>query len=126
MSNNLALDQFDNRALTILEPKRNGIREVKLSFEVPRYEADTYVDWYEADTALHAYLKFTYGNYLFDIHIPKIKIDNAKAPIEGAGLISQKIECTCYRDPGSLSASFTVTDEFEIDVTNGRSADPLA
>lgn len=126
LANALALDQFDNRAKAILEPQRNGLREVKFTFSVPRYEADTYLDWRDADTALHAYLKFTSGNYLFDIHIPKLKIDDAKAPIGGAGLISQQIECTCFRDPGTVSASFTLTDEFEIDVTNGRSASPLA
>ena len=126
LDNKLAIDQFDNRATTILEPLRNGIREVKFNFEAPRYEADTYTAWCDDDTALHAYLKFTYGNYVFDIHIPKLKIDKAPAPIEGPGLISQKVECACYRDPGSASASFTCTDEFEIAVTNGRSASPLA
>lgn len=126
LKNNLALDQFDNRAQTILEPQRNGFREVKLTFKVPRYEADTYLDWRDGDTPLHAYLKFISGNYMFDIHIPKLKIDKAEAPVGGPGLVEQSIECTCFRDPGSVSASFTVTDEFEIDVTNGRSASPLA
>lgn len=126
LSNALALDQFDNRAATILEPERNGMRDVKFSFKVPRYEADTYLDWRDADTALHAYLKFTSGNYLFDIHLSKIKIDKCEAQIGGPGLIEQNIECTCFRDPGSVSTSFTSTDEFEIDVTNGRSASPLA
>lgn len=126
LANALALDQFDNRAKTVLEPERNGFREVKFNFKIPRYEADTYHDWKEGDTALHAYLKFTSGNYLFDIHIPDFKIDKVGAPISGPGLIEQNIECTCHRDPGSVSASFTVTDEFEIDVTNGRSASPLA
>jgi len=126
LNNNLALDQFDNRTQTILEPQRNGFREVKLTFKVPRYEADTYLDWRDGDTALHAYLKFTGGDYLFDIHVPKLKIDKAEAAVSGPGLIEQVIECTCFRDPGSVSASFTLTDEFEIDVTNGRSASPLA
>lgn len=126
LTNTLAMDQFDNQAKTILEPERNGVREVKFSFKVPRYEADTYLDWRDADTALHAYLKFTSGNYLFDIHIPDFKIDKADAAIGGPGLIEQNIECTCHRDPGSVSTSFTLTDEFEIDVTNGRAASPLA
>lgn len=126
LANALALDQFDNRAKTILEPKRNGFREVKLSFKIPRYEADTYLDWRDNDTALHCYLKFTSGNYLFDIHIPDLKIDKAEAQVTGPGLIEQAIECTCHRDPASVSASFTLTDEFEIDVTNGRSTSPLA
>lgn len=126
LANALALDQYDNRAKTILEPQRNGFREVKFSFKVPRYEADTYLDWRDADTALHAYLKFTRGGYVFDIHIPKMKIDKAEAAIAGPGLIEQSIECTCFRDPGSTSVSFTTTDEFEINVTNGRSTSPLA
>ncbi|MFH2012516.1 MAG: phage tail tube protein [Pseudomonadota bacterium] len=126
LENNMAVDQFDNRALTILEPQRNGFREVTFSFKVPRYEADTYLDWRDADTALHCYLKFTNGNYRFDIHIPKLKIDKVDAAIGGPGLVEQNIECTCFRDPGSLSSSFTLEDEFEIEVTNGRSTSPLA
>jgi hypothetical protein len=126
LANALALDQFDNQAKTILEPYRNGFREVKFSFKIPRYEADTYLDWRDTDTALHAYLKFTSGNYLFDIHLPDFKIDKVDAPIGGPGLIEQNIECTCHRDPGSVSASFTLTDEFEIAIINGRSTSPLA
>lgn len=107
LNNNLALDQFDNRALTILEPQRNGFREALLNFNVPRYEADTYLDWRDGDTALHAYLKFASGNYLFDIHIPKLKVDNVDAPIGGPGLIEQAISCTCFRDPGRVTTTFT-------------------
>jgi hypothetical protein len=126
LSNNMALDQFDNQEELILEPQRNGFREIKFNFVVPRYEADTYQDWRTSDTALHAQLIFTSGNYVFEIHLPKIKIDVAGAPVDGPGLIGQNIECTCFRDPGSVSASFTVTDEMEIDVTNARAASPLA
>jgi len=126
LANNMALDQFDNTGEVILEPQRNGFREIKFTFAVPRYEADTYLDWRDADTALHAWLKFTSGDYVFDIHLPKIKIDKAEAPVGGPGLIEQSIECTCFRDPGSVSETFTLTDEMEIDVTNARSASPLA
>jgi hypothetical protein len=125
-NNNLQLDGFDNRELLILKPERNGNRDVKLNFKIPRYEADTYIDWKNSGARLHAYLKFTYGSYKFDIHIPRLKIDKATAPIAGPGLIEQNIECTCFRDPGSLSASFTCTDEYEIAVTNARSVSPLA
>lgn len=126
LDNTLILDQFDNRENLILEPQRNGFREIKFNFNVPRYEADTYLDWRDADTALHAYLKFTSGDYMFDIHFPKLIVDKAEAVVAGPGLIEQAIECSCYRDPSSTSASFTLTDEMEIDVTNARAADPLA
>ncbi len=126
ISNSLVMDQFDNRANTILEPERNGLREIKLSFKIPRYEADTYFTWRDADVSLHSYLKFTRDNYMFDIHFPNLKIDKVDAPVGGPGLIEQNIECTCYRDPKSDSASFTLTDEMEIVVINGRSASPLA
>ena len=126
INNHLALDQFDNRAKTILEPQRDGFREVKFNFSVPRYEADTYLNWRDADTALHAWLKFTSGSYKFDIHLPKFKVDKVDAPIGGPGLIQQKIECTCFRDPGSVSAGFTLTDEIEIAVTNATATSPLA
>jgi len=126
LNNNMALDQFDNRAQLILEPQRNGFRAITLTFSVPRYEADTYMDWRDADTPLHAWLKFTSGNYKFDVHLPNLRVDKAEAPIGGPGLIEQTIPCTCFRDPGSVSESFTLTDEMEIDVTNGTAASPLA
>lgn len=126
LDNKMKLDDFDNRALTILEPVRNGIREVKLSLTIPRYEADTYLDWRDNDTALHGSLKFTSGNYLFHIQFAKAKIDDVRAPTSGPGLINQQIEMTLFRDPGSVSADYTFTDEFRILVTNGRSTSPLA
>lgn len=126
VNNKLKLDDYDNRALTILEPQRNGVREVKFNFSVPRYEADTYLGYRDADTALHAWLKFTSGNYIFDIHFPKFKVDKAEAQIAGPGLIQQKIECTCFRDPLSASASFTLLNEIEIAVTNATATSPLA
>jgi len=126
LDNKLKMDDFDNRSLTILEPVRDGKRDVRLNLWVPRYESDEYQDWFDDSTPLHAYLKFTSGNYVFDIHLPKLIITNADAPLEGPGLIGQKLECRCSRDPDSDSATFTLTDELEIDVTNGRSASPLA
>lgn len=124
--NKLKTDDFDNRALTILEPKRNGIREVKLNITVPRYEADTYFDWRDNDTKLHGWLKFTSGNYLFEVRFPLAKINDVKAPTSGPGLLSQTVEMTLFRDPGSVSATYAFTDELQIGVTNGRSASPLA
>jgi hypothetical protein len=126
LNNAMALDQFDNQALSILEPQRNGFRKVGLNFSIPRYEADTYLGWRDADTALHAALTFAAGLYSFAIHIPKLKIDKVDAPISGPGMIEQKVSCTCFRDPASASASYTLLDEFEIAVTNARSASPLA
>jgi hypothetical protein len=126
LTNHLVLDQFDNREQRILEPQRNGFREISFSFKVPRYEADTYIDWRDDDEALHAYLKFTSGDYVFDIHLTNLRIDKVDAPIGGPGLIEQNVTCSCYRDPTTASASFTETDEMEIDVTNGVDANPLA
>jgi hypothetical protein len=126
LENNMALDQFDNTDQLILEPQRNGFRAITFTFKVPRYEANTYLDWRKDNTDLHAYLKFSSGDYVFDIHLPKIKIDKAEAPVGGPGLIEQTIECTCFRDPSSDSETFEQTDEMEIDVTNGRSVSPLA
>lgn len=107
LSNNMALDQFLNTAKLIIEPQRNGFRAVALNFKIPRYEADTYLEWRDADTPLHAYLKFTSGTYVFDIHIPKLIVDKVDAPVGGPGLIEQAISCTCFRDPTRATTSFT-------------------
>jgi len=126
LDNGMVIDQFDNRAKTILEPQRNGFRKVVLNFNLGRYEDDVYQGWHNDDESLHSWLKFANGDYLFDMHFPHVKIDNPDAPIDGPGLIKQKVPCVCHRDPASASASFTLTDEMEIDVTNGTSASPLA
>lgn len=107
LNNNMALDQFDNRAQTILEPQRNDKRAVTLNFNVPRYEADTYLDWRDGDTALHAYLKFITGSYLFYITIPKLKVDKVEAAIGGPALIEQVVSCTLFRDPARDTTTFT-------------------
>ena len=107
-NNNLAIDQFDNRATTRLQPLRAGDREVLFNFTVPRYEANTYAAWAIAKTRLHAYLKFTSGSYIFDIHIPNLKLKPVQVPIEGKGLLSQKVEAVCNRD-APLGARATTT-----------------
>ena len=126
MDNGMIINQFDNRAKTILEPQRDGYRKVDLNFNLGRYEDNVYQDWHNDDEALHAWLKFVNGNYLFDMHFPQLTIDNPDAPVDGPGLIKQKVPCVAYRDPASASASFTETDEMEIAVTNGISTNPLA
>ena len=126
LENNLAVDQFDSTGLTILQPQRKGVRAVKLTIEMPRYEADTYHDFVANATALHAYLKFTSGNYVFDIHLPKFYLVSGESNVDNDDLIPQKFEATCLRDPASASATFTLFEELEIAVTNGLAASPLA
>ncbi|MEW6427327.1 MAG: phage tail tube protein [Thermodesulfobacteriota bacterium] len=125
LANNLKLDDHDSTSTSILEPVRNGLRAVGFQFTLPRYAADTFRGYMTAKTALHAELVWTLSGYVFRINIPRLTVNKAAAPTKGAGLHTVEVDCTCWTDPGSVSASFTTENEFEIKVTNGLAASPL-
>jgi len=112
LNNNLAVDQFDNKEKTIIQPRRTGNREVLFNFTVPRYEADLYADWGISGARLNAQLSFASGSYRFIINIPNLRILPVQIPVEGPGLMGQKIEAVCNRDiplGSRATGSFTYT-----------------
>lgn len=122
MNNNLAVDQRDaTNGLYILEPKRNGRREITLTIGYPRYKADTLRVWQLAKTLLQADLTFTSGAYIFKIEFPTLVLKEFSAPAGDEGIIPIEATFQVYRNQGNTFMS-TITEEMEVTITNDRDA----
>jgi len=130
-NNNLSEPQFSTEdsshtdSRLTLEPKRNGFRDVKLTFKLPRYESDQIFTWLNNDTALQADLKFSRSGYEFNILLPNIKLVDPKAPISGAELVAPTFEIIALRNNGqntymTYQDSDAITDEVGFEIKSGR------
>jgi len=120
-----------------IQPERNGFRDVKFTFTLPRYDVDTWIDAMTGNTPLQADFVFTHSAYTFKIFIPHMFVTKVDAPISGAGIIPLKVECACYRGAaynqgtGNTVMLFTdaatvIAEEFAIETINDRTATILA
>ena len=99
VNNNLDADTQDSLSeQEIVEPERNGMREVKVSLEVPRYKNDELIKAAQYNTIYVAVLKFT-GNTIvtgYDEELkfifPQLKFNTASAPVSGADIIKMTFE----------------------------------
>ncbi len=93
-----------------LQPVRNGFREVTLEITIPRYDADTFIDFLTNDTNLQADLLGTHpsaGGTEFDIIMPNLKVESISAPIAGAGLVVQTVTLRCFRRNSASDMTFS-------------------
>jgi len=98
LNNNLKVDDQD--ALTgeyRVEPGRGGFREVTGSFSLPRYSAETFIDWAANETVLQMHLKFVGSTLVssarsFEIFLSSMQITKPSAPVGGADVIQQTFE----------------------------------
>ena len=80
-----------------LEPIPNGFRIINFKVGVPRYDADTYQTWKDADTPLQAKLTFTRSAETFVVDLPDLRIiEGANANIGGPERIQQEISFEAY------------------------------
>ncbi len=110
-----------------IKPRRNGFRECTLEITMPRYEADTFLDFRSNETNLQAQFTFTDGTNSFWIYLPNLKITAVSAPIAGAEAIEQTITLTClrYNSHGYMTfqdGSTTDDGEVWIEMSNERTA----
>jgi hypothetical protein len=124
IKNNLQGDlQTLTSGIYIDEPMRNGKREITGSFTVPRYSADTLINYYKAGTALMGKLAATGSTIAtgktneFLLWLRKMKITKADANIDGAGVTGVKYNFTCIQPEGTetpdMSGAPTVTTGLE-------------
>lgn len=113
VNNNLTAHEFsteDNSTHTddmkTLEFERNGFREVLFSFVVPRYTADTFLDYLENDEKLQADLVFDgAGSDEMTIFLPTLKVESVSIPVpDDAGVLSQTINCRCFKQHADNTA----------------------
>ncbi len=114
------------------EPTNDGLPEVTLKLEFPRYQSNQYFADWDADTRLKMDMTFTGGNIAgtynrsLAISLPNLKISNVELPMS-AGILKHPLEFQCLSAQGGTPpAGMTVTQPFEVDVVNRMSTDVLA
>ncbi len=117
-----------NSQLT-LEPKETGKRIVDLSFTIPRYSAETFLDWHDDDELLQADLKFTSGSHEFNIYIPSLKLTADPIPVSDAGLLTQTVTATAFLEHAdnttiAFASTNAIVGEFGIECKSNRSGVP--
>lgn len=121
INNNLATDQRGSKEGNyILEPFRNGRREITLSITVRRYTKDTFINWKENGTKLQADLTFTSGSYQQKFEFPTLLVKEVNAPIGSAEIIPVEVTLTAYRNDGNTF--ITETEECVLTIVNDRSS----
>ncbi|MFQ5896241.1 MAG: phage tail tube protein [Nitrospinota bacterium] len=115
----------------ILEPTEDGMPSFGLEIAFPEYTEDTYLADLGAETLKKLDLTLTGAtiespySYQFQVNIPQAKLVNAEAAVDGAGKIVHPLTFRLEK-AASAPAGMTVTNPFEIVVTNKRTASPLA
>lgn len=116
INNNLKADDFDNASRYVLEPLRNGFREVTFSFKLPRYSADTFQDAKANGTRLQAILYFTDGTTYCQLEIPEFKIfEGANSNVSGPEILTQEISGICYKNKNNTPL-VAITDEARLTI----------
>jgi hypothetical protein len=126
INNNLLVDtQNASSGLYAVQPTRNGSREVTGSFTVPRYDADTLVDFVKNNTELMADIKFS-GSTMdndarsFRIYINSLRMTKASVPVGGAGVLTQAFDFQAFvptSNTGYPNAPATGMDAGDQEVT---------
>jgi hypothetical protein len=95
--NNLDIESQDSESdLLILEPERNGFREVTGSIEIPRYKTDEFLKAVNGFTTyqMWVYFKGAAINSKFEeynFYFPQIKFTNTQIPISGPEVLKQTL-----------------------------------
>ena len=133
INNNISDPQFESGdanhadSTLTLEPLRNGLKEVTLDIELPRYTTDALFDWHNDSTALQADLKFSSGSYEFNILLPNLKIVDSSAQIGGPELIAPTYNMRVLRNNGvntdmTFQDTDVITDEAGIECKSDRTS----
>ena len=124
---------IDNKLLTdgrdsvsqyfITEPMRNGIREVKGSFVMPRYDSDAMIDKLRAETLQMSDYIFTgstivgASNNSFEFYLRCMKLLNHREEISGAGVVNSRFDFQCIQpsgNPNGMPAETSGSDNSEV------------
>jgi hypothetical protein len=116
VENNLETDGPQN-STTIVEPARNGFRNVMLKLGFPRYITGTNaLDAFKiAGTLLQATLVITDGSSSLSFYFPEMKItEGGNWPVGGPEIITDEVTLECYRNINNTSNMASVGDQIEI------------
>ena len=128
-SDDLAISSFSlniNRALSPtevnssnrLEALENAFRETTLEINIPRYEAQTFIDFHAAHTQLQATLSFTDGTNTKTISIPNMLVMEWDAEVGGPEFVEHPVTFTCHPDSLLENAFIVLQDPLaEVELT---------
>lgn len=98
------------------QPRRSGWIESTLGITLPRYEADTILDWHKNQTKLQCDITFTSGIYIFKIEMPTLHIKDCDGNAGDEGIIPVNATLQAYRNSGNTF--ITETEEAVLTITN--------
>ena len=113
------------------EPSNDGLPEVKLKIEFPRYTAATYFTDWDANNAKKMDITFTGGliatTYYrtFKLSMPNLKYANVDLPIV-QGIMTHPLEFIALGCSAAPTGMTGITNPFQIDVINRQVTDVLA
>ncbi|GAB4486017.1 MAG: hypothetical protein OHK006_13200 [Thermodesulfovibrionales bacterium] len=113
------------------EPTNDGLPEVKLKLEFPRYTSAGYFTDWDANAAKKLDMTFTGGliasTYYrtFKISLPNLKFAGVDLPIE-QGILKHPVEFNCLACDAAPTGMSGITLPFQIDVINRQSTNVLA
>lgn len=116
VNNNLKADDATNESRYVLEPLRNGFRDVSLGIKLPRYSADTLTDWKDAGTKLQAAMYCTNGSKSILFEMPELIITGGLGVnVPGPQVLTQDLTMTAYRNTSNTPMA-AITDELRITI----------
>jgi hypothetical protein len=127
----LTADYQAGGANKIIEPVNDGVPEIKLKLEFPRYSASTYLSDFGSDSRKKMDITFT-GALIADTYyrtfkltFPNLAILNVEAATK-EGQIVHPLEFACLGASSAPTGMTGITMPFQVDVTNRQSLDVLA
>lgn len=97
-----------------VEPTRSAHREITGSITLPRYNADTFFVWEQANTLLMAHLQSTGSTIAssarkFEIYINSLRLEAGRASISGSGVVQQTFNFRALSPTGAPASFPTAT-----------------
>lgn len=97
LDRSMKLDDYVNDQ-TPIQPVEGDFRVCGFNIKLPRYAADTFIDWKEADTPLQADFIFTRGAESITIQLTEVRVTGGfDSPIGGPNPLTVEGELEAYR-----------------------------
>lgn len=101
---------------TRLQSKENGHRDSTLAITIPRYEADTFLDWEEAGTALQGNLIMTDSTNTKDLRISHMTVENCSVTQSDDGQAPVNVTLRLHENESAVNTNtgFAFDPEVEL------------
>lgn len=113
------------------EPTNDGLPEITLKLEFPRYETDQYFADWDPMTQQKLQITFTGAeivspyNRSFQLQFPALQLSSVELPMS-KGILKHPLQFNCLGALAAPAGMTGVTKPFQVNVTNRQSTDVLA